>query len=83
MPPNATSYGLYYIGTSAVPAAGMEIAVWGGEIGESKIKLRLSTVTCSYVDTRYEVVVTANACIPVTDTLFSIEGDRFIERVSE
>ncbi|XP_065919770.1 mammalian ependymin-related protein 1-like [Dysidea avara] len=68
VPPNATSYGLYYIGTSAFPGAGMEVSVWGGEVRE---------------DERFETTVTADACIPVSDIFFSREEGSFRERVTD
>ena len=36
VPPNATSYGQFYIGTSGDPEAGMLVNVFGGEFGEGK-----------------------------------------------
>ena len=37
VPPNATSYGQFYIGTSGDPEAGMLVNVFGGEFREGEI----------------------------------------------
>ena len=48
VPPNATSYGQFYIGTSGDPEAGMLVNVFGGEIREGKIftQVRWLAITC-------------------------------------
>ncbi|XP_065919769.1 mammalian ependymin-related protein 1-like [Dysidea avara] len=66
VPANATALGQGYIGASGIPGAGMLVSSFAGYPREGE---------------RFEIIVTADACIPVTDIFSRREGDRVDERL--
>jgi len=60
----------------------MLVNVFGGEIREGKNKMWGSNDNL-FAGERYEITVTAGACIPVTDIFVRREGDQFEEAVTE